>query len=134
MEQPTIDQEVQRYLRTGEHDDYYRAWPGNDFLSRATNGQDALLDALITAIREREIGRSLPELPQAFDPASFARAKVFPMVTGLFPAKERDAVLDLLAKSLVFVTHRNIAEVLRTENFLHSALGPGQSLPGQHRR
>lgn len=121
MDRPTIDQQVQRYLRTGEHDNYYLAWPGSDFLTRARKGKGALQDALVAEVREREKGRRLPELPPGLDPASFARAKVTPMVTGLFPAKERGAVLDLLANSLVFVTHQSIAELLRTEEYLRSA-------------
>jgi len=43
------------------------------------------------------------------------------MVDGLFPAKERTIILDLLGRSLVFLTPENIDEVLGGENFLHSA-------------
>ena len=40
---------------------------------------------------------------------------------GLFPAKERETILGLLEKSLVFLTHDNIEQVLREEHWLSSA-------------
>ncbi len=116
-----LDQEILRYLRHGEYDPEHRAWPGDNVLCRIQNGARALQDALVAEVRQREAGHRLPELPRALDPASFARAKVAPMVTGLFSAKERDTVLGLLAKSLVFVTHENIERVLREERFPRSA-------------
>lgn len=43
------------------------------------------------------------------------------MVEGLFPAKERPVILELLGSSLVFLTPENIADVLASEQDLSSA-------------
>ena len=133
LEQSTTDQEVQRYLRTGEPDGYYRVWTGNDFLSRATNGRDALLHALITAVREGEIGRRLPELPPGFEPASFASAKVTPMVTGLFPARSETpfSICWRVSRIRDSPEHRRGASDRKLPAL---GLGRGRPLPGQHRR
>ena len=116
-----MDREVARYLRTGEHDHAFTGWPGNDFLSCITNGKQVMRDALVAEVRRLEAGQSSPSLPAGFDSTTFARRKVTPMVTGLFPAKEREIILALLEKSLVFLTHDNIEEVLREEPYLSSA-------------
>jgi hypothetical protein len=52
---------------------------------------------------------------------SFARGKVTPMVNGLFPAKERKIVRELLERSLVLIYHGNIDQVLRREQLLSTA-------------
>ena len=43
------------------------------------------------------------------------------MVNGLFPEDERANVLDMLEKSVVFLTAENIADVLRRESYARSA-------------
>ena len=116
-----LDREVKRYLRTGEFDQYFKAWPGDGFLACAKEGTRALTDSLVAEVRRREKGRKLPKLPTGFESGRFAREKVAPMVSGLFPAKERETILALLGKSLVFLTHENIEQVLREENWLSSA-------------
>ena len=116
-----MDREIKRYLRTGEHDHDFAVWPGSDYLSCITAGKQAMEDALDAEVRRLEAGQKLPSLPPGFDTKTFARCKVTPMVTGLFPAKEREIVLDLLESSLVFLTHDNIEQVLREENWLNSA-------------
>lgn len=116
-----MDREVQRYLRTGEHDHDFARWPGSDYLSRVTTGGQAMKDALVSEVRRLEPGQSLPSLPAGFDSTTFARRKVRPMVTGLFPAKEREIILDLLENSVVFLTHDNIEQVLRKVHWLGSA-------------
>lgn len=116
-----MDREIKRYLRTGEHDHDFAGWPGRDSLSRLTAGKQAMEDALVAEVRRLEVGQSPPSLPTGFDTATFARRKVTPMVTGLFPAKERETILELLEGSLVFLTHDNIEQVLREECWLRSA-------------
>jgi hypothetical protein len=46
------------------------------------------------------------------DTTSFTLGKVEPLVRGLFPPRERGPVLDLLAHSVVFLTPKNIEQVL----------------------
>lgn len=116
-----VDREIKHYLRTGEHDHDFTGWPGRDYLSRVTAGEQAIEDALVAEVKRLEAGCTLPSLPDGFDPTTFARRKVTPMVTGLFPAKERETILELLESSLVFLTHDNIEQVLREEHWLSSA-------------
>ncbi len=116
-----MDREVKQYLRTGEHDHDFTGWPGSGYLACVTNGKQVMEDALIAEVRRLESGQSFPKLPAGFDSATFARHKVTPMVKGLFPAKERETILGLLEKSLVFLTHDNIEQVLREEHYLSSA-------------
>ena len=47
------EQATERYLRSGEHDAHFRAWPGNDFLARTDCGDAALRSALIAAVHDR---------------------------------------------------------------------------------
>lgn len=116
-----MDREVERYLRTGKHDHDFVGWPGRDYLSRVTAGKQAMEDALVRRVRQLESGRTFPELPADFDAVTFTRRKVSPMVTGFFPVKERETVLGLLEKSLVFLTHDNIEQALRGESWLSTS-------------
>lgn len=65
--------------------------------------------------------RPAPELPQGFDGFAFTRAKVEPMVCGLFPRAERQAVLALLERAVVFLTPANFDLVLRHQPWLGTA-------------
>jgi hypothetical protein len=55
------------------------------------------------------------------DTVSLTRAKVEPMVRGLFPRAEQDAVLATLEQSVVFVTSANIEPLLLKTSFDSSA-------------
>jgi len=116
-----MDREIWRYLRTGKHDHEFIGWPGDDFLTCLKNGKQTMEDALIAEVRRLESGHAFPKLPADVDSTTFAREKVTPMVTGLFPAKEREIILGLLERSLVFLTHDNIEQVLREQRYLSSA-------------
>ena len=63
----------------------------------------------------------VPEALIGLDLAAFARAKVAPMVRGLFPRGEQQTVLDVLARSVVFLTPDNIEQVLRRARWLKTA-------------
>lgn len=104
----TPEQETQRFVTTGEHDVLRSPWPGGDLLKKARTGENALRAALITEVRRRTADRVLPALPPGFDACQFVLGKVRPMVRGLFTASERQGMLHLFAKSLVFVTHASI--------------------------
>jgi hypothetical protein len=115
--------EVERYLETGEYDLLFSAWPGNGWVEKGRRGKRALLDALIAEVRGRSGGAAPPPVPGGLDVAAFARSRVEPMVRGLFARREQEAVLDLLARSVVFLTPANIAEVLASQHWLSTARG-----------
>lgn len=111
---------IAHYLRTGETDPMYPPWRDRDYLATARRAQHDLRSALVTEIERRTRGFDLPAIP-SLDVAAFTRKKVEPLVRGLFPSVERPIVLDFLARSVVFVTRDNIAEVLHAAPFDSSA-------------
>ena len=110
--QAAIHQEVERYLRTGDHDIRYSALPGHLFLERARVMDRAMREALLAEVRRREKGRPPRSGPGGVDVARLARDKATPMVRGLFPAMERESILRLLESCVVFLTCDNIGDVL----------------------
>src|SRR6266581_3334898 len=100
-----LDEEVQRYVRTGEHDNHsFLGWPGSNLFARAEHAHAALAEALVTEVRKRA--------PHAVVP---------PMVRGLFPRGEQQTVADVLARSLVFLTPDSLEPVLRRSRWLGTA-------------
>ena len=117
----TPEQEVQRYIATGEHDCLHAAWPGRNILEQMQAGEDGLRAALIEEVRRRTAGRDLPSLPPGFDASQSVLGKVGPMVRGLFTAREQPVLLNLFERSLVFVTHDNIEKLLIEIQYLFTA-------------
>ena len=117
--QHTVAQETERYLRTGESDPYRSAWSGG-FLQREKRAQDDLRDALVREVRRLTAGLSQEPLPES-DSISLTRAKVEPMVRGLFPKAEQDLLLAMLQRSVIFVTGANIESLLLECSFDGSA-------------
>ncbi|OKY74004.1 MAG: hypothetical protein BM485_16160 [Desulfobulbaceae bacterium DB1] len=113
----SVDREVKRYLETGEHEQNYSAWPSHNIIECAREMNQILVNALVAEVLRRESGARRHQLPEGFSPITFARRKLRPMVNGLFPTRERQTILDLLEKSLVFLTHDNIEQVLRNETW-----------------
>ena len=117
--QPTINDEIERYLRTGVSDPLHAAWTGS-FMERANRAHDDLRGALVRAVRRLSEGLKHEPLPEA-DTVSLTRAKVEPMVRGLFPRVEQDAVLAMIEQSVVFLTSANIEPLLLDQAFDGSA-------------
>lgn len=117
--QPTINDEIERYLRTGVSDPYHAAWPGS-FMERANRAHDDLRGALVRTVKRLAEGLAHGPLPDA-DTVSLTRAKVDPMVRGLFPRAEQDVVLATIEQSVVFLTSTNIEPVLLKQSFDGSA-------------
>jgi len=92
--QPIIAEEVERYLLTGESDPLYSAWSGS-FLERANRARDDLRGALVRTVRRLTQGLAHVPLPET-DTVALTRAKVEPMVRGLFLRVEQDAVLAVI--------------------------------------
>ena len=119
--QTSPDQEIKRYLRSGEQDHMYGAWPGSDLFARAKLGRAALRGALISTVRGRTRHAVAPSALRTMDAVAFTRAKVAPMVRGLFPECEQDAVLEVLGRSVVFLTPSTIDGVLENTPWPHTA-------------
>ena len=116
---PTIADEVERYLLTGESDSLYLAWSGG-FLERANRAHQDLRGALVREVRRLAEGRTHDSLPEV-DTVALTRAKVEPMVHGLFSRAEQDVVLATLERSVVFLTSANIERLLFERSFDSSA-------------
>lgn len=117
----SVEKEIQRYLRNGEHDASFLGWPGDDFMACAQHGHAALLEALISLVRKRTTHATVPTALANMDVVTWTRAKVEPMVRGLFPRHEHETVIDVLARSVVFLTPANIETVLREMRWLGTA-------------
>jgi hypothetical protein len=117
--QPTIAGEIKRYLRTGDADIDAQAWPG-DFFERGKRQDADLREALIREVRRLAQGRSHFTVPANVG-VEFTRAKVEPMVRGLFTRAEQDTVLATFEKSVVYVTSDTIEPILANERWDRSA-------------
>lgn len=115
-----VAEAIERYLRTGDYEHDHPEWSGNSWWERAKNGHDDLLRALVAEVKTRSEGRQHHAIP-GLDLTSWTRRKLTPMVSGLFPQVERDAVLALLERSVVFLTADNIEKVLLEQHWLRSA-------------
>jgi hypothetical protein len=119
--QESPQQAIERYLRSGEHDAHFRPWPGDNYVAQARYGSVALRQALISAVRHRTADAELPAVLPDLDVFAFTRGKVAPMVRGLFPGHEHDSVLDVLGRSVVFLTPATIDAVLEQTTWLSTA-------------
>lgn len=116
-----MSEAIDVYLKTGDHDPMFSAWPGDGFSDRLRKGSDSLRDALIAEVMART--RSCPsvELPENLDIRQYSRRKLGGMVAGLFPKAEQATVLAMLEQSVVFLTNRNFASVVRDMAWLGTA-------------
>ena len=114
--------EVDRYLATGNHDDVlFKIWPGDSVVGRAINGDAALRCALISAVRERVEQAAVSACQEHSGLGINAREKFAPMVRGLFPQKEQAIILDMLERSVIFLTPATINTVLEKATWLNTA-------------
>ncbi len=117
--QSVIAKEVERYLLTGESDPLCSAWSGSIF-ERANRAHDDLRGALVRAVKRltKELADGpLPEIATV----ALTRAKVEPMVRGLFPRAEQAAVLATLEQSVVFITSANMERLIHECSFDRTA-------------
>ena len=113
--------EIERYLRTGESDFLHAAWPGDSFITRGHNGNQALRNALIAEVIRRSPHSEMPEPLVNLNVAEFAQKKTEPMVRGLFPSAYQPFVMDMFSRSIVFLTPDNIAPVILKTPFASTA-------------
>lgn len=107
--------DVEAYLQTGTSPESAYDWPGQNIIERQIAQHEEMSDALLAAVRTRAAAstRKLPAPPR--DLKQFTRRKVEPMVAGLFPEVEREPVLRMLEKSVVFLAPENIERVIGEE-------------------
>jgi hypothetical protein len=84
-----LESEIERYLRTGDHDPLFSDWPGQSLFARAEAGQSDLRSALIAEVLRRTPDAVAPAEIASLDIVAFTRKKVEPMVRGLFPHREQ---------------------------------------------
>ncbi|QRK06749.1 hypothetical protein JQX13_42885 [Archangium violaceum] len=116
----SIPSEVEHFLRTGDYDVHCTAWPG-DVLERERRAHGELRQALVMEVQRRTAGLDVPEKLQGLDVVALTRRKVEPMVRGLFPRAEQEAVLAVLERSVVFLTPANMSQVLAESSWLSTA-------------
>lgn len=116
---PTVAQEIERYLQTGETDPFYAAW-SSDLFDGARRAHVDLRAALVREVLGRSAGKPDRPFPD-IDVVAFTRRKVEPMVRGLFPRVEQETVLRALEKSVVFLTSENIESILLGTSYERTA-------------
>lgn len=90
-------------------------------MARARHGNAALRQALTSAVSQRTSRATHPKALADLDVVALTRGKVLPMVRGLFPGSEQASVLDVLERSLVFLTPATIDAVLIRMPWLNTA-------------
>ncbi len=116
-----LEREVARYLASGDSDPLACAFPGDHALERMIGYERHLRAELIAEVRRREHGRRQAPVPADFNSPSWTRGKVEPMINGLFPAVERQVVLQTAECSIVFLTSEAAHQIIREIPFLESA-------------
>ena len=108
-----------QFLATGDSDVLPESCTG-DWVAAAKQEDKAMRQALVAEVKRRAAGHQAPKAP-VLDFQAFTRSKVAPMVNGLFPEAERTNVLNMLEKSVVFLTADNIDDILWRVSYRHSA-------------
>jgi hypothetical protein len=91
-------EEIERYLRTGEADPLLDS--------------NLLRHALFEEVARRTSVTPIAAMPEGLDAVDLARRKLGPMVQGLFSRAEQRPVLELLERSIAFLTSERIGEVV----------------------
>lgn len=73
---PSVADEVERYLRTGDSDPYHAAWSGRSFLEKAQLAHVDLENALVAEVSRRANGwQPPPALVAVEDLVAFTRGR-----------------------------------------------------------
>lgn len=116
-----VDEQIRHYLATGNHDSNFIGWPGCNFVETAMQAAAGYRDALVNEVLVRASSPAKKSPLDAIGIRDLTRSKVAPMVAGLFPKEERESILAIAERSVVFLTPENIVRVLRSERWLHTA-------------
>jgi len=120
-----MEAEVARFLAKGEADPLGSVFPGNHALERLVGYEQYLRKALIYEVRLREKGRRLNHVPPGFNPSVWTQRKVQPMITGLFPAAERQILIEMAARAIVF--RRAVSWLLCSATSAATTLAPSRA-------
>lgn len=112
---------IERYLRSGEYDPDFGAWPGGDYMSRSRQAGLALRNALRSAIHRRTPHVDATPHLAGLDLVTHTRERITPMVRGLFSRGEQERVLDVLARSVVLLSPATIDGVIEQVPWLSTA-------------
>jgi hypothetical protein len=106
---------ISHFLSTGEFDPLFRDWPRQNTLDSIRRGTGALQTALIEELKRREARVTLPSIvaPSDHDLRALARAKVGPLVRGLFSRSEWEPVVILLVSAIVYLLPYEVEHHIR---------------------
>lgn len=96
-------------------------WPGDNYIASAQYGDVSLRKALISAVQCRTQKVTQPDAPAEMDVVAFTHEKVAPMVKGLFPPHERNAIHDVIGHSVAILSPATIDVVLEQRPWLSTA-------------
>lgn len=111
---------VARFLRTGDYDIRFAAWPGS-FLEQCTTGDAELRRALIQEVHRRAPSPKVPAPVRTLNLRELTASKTAPIVRGLFPKQEQENVLSLLKDCVVFLTPEALDGALLGQPWLSTA-------------
>ena len=123
--QTSPEHAIKHYLRCGEYDPNFGAWPGGDYLSRSQQAGSALRNALRLAIHRRTPHVNATGDQAGLDVVTHTRERITPMVLGLFSRSERQPVLDALSRSVVLLSSATIDGVIDQTPRLRTAWNLG---------
>ncbi len=108
--------EIEHYLSTGKYDLLFQSFDGAGTLDRIQRGSRAIVEALVAEVHARSANCPfVHEKRIPSDLEGFTSALVTPMVKGIFSRKEVPVIIDLLKRSVHFVTPLTFEELLRSE-------------------
>ena len=111
---------IKHYVKTGDYDPNDLNWPGQNIMEALTHANNAMREGLIAAVLKRAPSETQAPTPPINNLVALTRAKVQPMVYGLFPQAEHAIVLKTLEASVIFLTPENIESVLRASPWLNT--------------
>ncbi|MEQ9322915.1 MAG: hypothetical protein RIF41_27365 [Polyangiaceae bacterium] len=116
-----LDDQVDHFLATGESDATGALYPAESMMEAFRRYDEVLRHALLDELNRRAANHRGRRLPQGFELSEFVRRKVGPMVAGLFPRREHEAVLASLDKAFVFLTRQATRQVVLEASYLSTA-------------
>jgi len=117
----SVQDEIERYLRTGHTEPMPFAWPGQNVMEKGRSAHIGFGNAVVAEVRRRAANRSHRSDISNIDTVALTRSRVEPMVRGLFASAEQDQVLAVLERSVIFLTDANIEHILRGHHYSSSA-------------
>ncbi len=111
---------IDRYVRTGDHDFLHSSWSGS-LVERSEEATRELKCALLDAVESRLRGCEARTPTQGVAFRALTRARVQPMIRGLFASKEQDAVLAMAERSVVILTPDRFGPVITACSWLRTA-------------